>query len=1195
VYVPTNELLLTALDQHADVLEGDAKPPMVVTGEPGSGKSALFANWAMKRFEHKHKEEFLFEHYVSASDRSCQLGPTLFRLEKALKDHFQLREMEVPDTEERLRWSLNRFLSAAAKKYSPARIVIIIDGVNKMKSESGATGSMHWLPTELPCCVRFLVSTTEFDAPDKYSPFDAPQVPNKTFLELQRRQCPVIRMDPLSVNTRQRIISLYLEKHATLLRLNEAEQFKIVTIPQTSQPQFLRFFLEMLRMENSLDHTKNSTDHCIDLYCQCDNDYEILEKTFTMHTNLGDHEFLKQVLSYVYVSRDGLAKEEIWSLIRQIMGAMPDTKNVKNFDMILENMTMMVEGRMCFSHELYKTAIYNRCIFSDANLIRLHLDMAKYFTQLPASPRKLVCLPHHLQIAGIWSKVKNCLTDISNFQLWWTEQFKADFMKFWASLTARNDIPPEEVKPGTERPTFDIVDEYTKSLEEFRTKTKPTPSDEKVADIVLDIADFLIEFSTLGHEEAADVPASIHPNIPSIDLKAIGVPHVTVEDGRSILYYPTVLGQSSGIGTEGVPKDKKNESNEPVRGGGASKAVEDIPMRTMYYFSRWMWIQFPLVALGNCRERFKKGVQLMENKNNLRRVTSQDDAKVEPSTDLDPMEELLRTCGFRRPKTTGGADNSTRTINPNKLKLPEIKFVRKAARSFRRMTAADEAEAGDSAGKIEQRMISLQDSIQNYREEYDFLYQQKLKMKKRLYELTGALVDINKAADSMGQYDDEFLETGNKAEKALSLNGNANVEHSLLRQLDIMCTRHPPHMPALIFEVESKIEQDIYLLAEIRKRLFEQHFEQQAHKVGFKEMKDLAAKGVEMYNKLLDFRLQTKQKMQENAAADLAASEAARIAEAQKGTRKKSKKVIMNNSMDMSLADAGGLLLENGSSIMKENENPNEVGSGGAQTWETTWEMISSRTGITEPEIFFQRVENRKTLEGQVDLLKKQAENRLESLKAEVVQVESELEEVSYDVSFTGAKSGDTSQKKKDIASLQAHLKRGKERTENYETLRKDALKGLKHIAEILGVGDDDEDLDKINLSDLTRHIEVVVDVLIEETARIEAAQDKAGSNQAMGDTKFSTMSKEELMPVPTALIGAMEKVESFRPRIPSKLPSRYAEVGRSVKEKLEPEVESLDRNAVKNASLRIIRSEKIKEARVAKEAADKLAAAMKD
>jgi len=949
-----------------------------------------------------------------------------------------------------------------------------------------------------------------------------------------------------------------------------------------------------------LDHARMGTEYCVDMYSRCDSDYDILDKAFTMHMNLGDHDYLKQVLSYVYVSRDGLTEEEIWSLVRLIMSSMPEGKNRKNFQEILSDLTFLVDGRLCYSHEMYKSAIYKRFIFSSANQIKLHLDMARYFTQLPASPRKLVCLPFHLQIAGIWSKVKNCLTDISNFQLWWTDAFKTDFMNFWASLTMSQDLPAEQMKTGAERPTFDIVDEYVKSLEEYRVTTKPTPSDENVANIVLDIADFLIEFSTLGHEEAADVPASVHPTIPPVDLKSIGVPHVVVEDGRSILWFPTVLALNSGIGTEGT---KKADPDEPSgkSGGGGGKAVEDIPMRTTYYFSRWMWIQFPLVAMGNTRGRYLEGLENKEIEQNGRsgtRPKSQESGLLK-NADTDAMDELLKSIGFRRPKSAAAMTGSKKPkfVNPNKTKLPEIKFVRKAARSFRRMTAQDEAEAGDSAGKIEQRMIALQDSIQNYREEFDFLFQQKLKLQKRLYDLTGSLVDINKAADSMGQYDDDFLDTGNKADNAFKVNGQANQEQGLLSQLDIMCTRHPPHMPALIYEVEEKIAQDIYLLAEIRKRLFEQHFEHQAHKVGFKEMKDLAATGVEMHNRLLDFRYQMQQKMQENAAADVVAVETAKItngATTKKKEKKKQKgnKMVLGDSMGMSVAD-GGHLLENGD---KENTAHVTNGADGERSsnWAETWNMISYRTGIIEPEIFFQRLENRATLEGQMALLKKQAESRLEGNKVEITAVEAELEEVSYDVSFAGGKSGDTSQKKKDISMLQGTTKRGKERTENFEVLRKDALKGLVHIGEILGIQENEEDLDKIILSDLTRHIEVVVDVLLEETSRLEAAQDKSATGgAALIDTK--TLKLEEVQAVPTALLAAMAKVESFAPRIPGRIPSKWTDYNLTPKEKVEADMETIDREPMKNASLKMLRQEKLKEARRQKEKDDILAATLKD
>lgn len=131
-----------------------------------------------------------------------QLAHTLFRLETALKSFFQLREMKVPDTEEELRWSLNRFLAAAAKKHHPARIVIIIDGINLLKADGEPDGALHWLPTEMPPCVRFLVSTVEFErkAHPRRGVVDSTDLPqHRTFVELSRRQCALLRIDRKSV------------------------------------------------------------------------------------------------------------------------------------------------------------------------------------------------------------------------------------------------------------------------------------------------------------------------------------------------------------------------------------------------------------------------------------------------------------------------------------------------------------------------------------------------------------------------------------------------------------------------------------------------------------------------------------------------------------------------------------------------------------------------------------------------------------------------------------------------------------------------------------------------------------------------------------------------------------------------------------------------------------------------------------
>jgi len=201
--------------------------------------------------------------------------------------------MEVPDTEERLRWSLNRFLAAAAKKHSPAKIVIIIDGVNRLKGEASPTGKLHWLPSELPPCVRFIVSTTEFERPGKTTSSSKesktsldtqkPQNLHRTFVELTRRKCPLIRMEPLSVNTRHTIINEFISRHSGDLNLQESHYFKIVTAPTSAQPLFLRSLLQALRL--SIKMSGSTVDHLLDSYLRCTSARDLIEKNLSLSRN----------------------------------------------------------------------------------------------------------------------------------------------------------------------------------------------------------------------------------------------------------------------------------------------------------------------------------------------------------------------------------------------------------------------------------------------------------------------------------------------------------------------------------------------------------------------------------------------------------------------------------------------------------------------------------------------------------------------------------------------------------------------------------------------------------------------------------------------------------------------------------------------------------------------------------------------
>ena len=455
---------------------------------------------------------------------SMQLAHTLFRLETALKDFYQLREMKVPESEEELRWSLNRFLAAAAKKHSPARIIIIIDGINKLKAEGAPDGALHWLPTELPPCVRFLVSSVEFERAPSKDMGDLPQ--HRTFVELARRQCPLLRIEPLSVPTRHNVIQSFVSLTAdgsNMLQLNDSQQFKIVTAPATSQPMYLRSLLQALRATATL--TAIPMDQLLETFLSCNTAHELIEKQLNIcceeisgPQSAGGPkyaEILGKMFSMVHISRNGLKYDEIWDMVKMFSQHHPPDEGMKDkLFSILFSFTMVVKVRpfvlprlemlklparishtsvptpapRCVRpgqplvlardlprggvHEVHRDpgaahplALPHGQVLRPAAAVRPQAGSAAvppgdgrvvvegareaplagsfyllYPLRSPLSPFRA---PLRSPLAALRSsshrttafQVKNCLTDIEMFDLWWTPKFKSDFIKFWASLT----------------------------------------------------------------------------------------------------------------------------------------------------------------------------------------------------------------------------------------------------------------------------------------------------------------------------------------------------------------------------------------------------------------------------------------------------------------------------------------------------------------------------------------------------------------------------------------------------------------------------------------------------------------------------------------------------------------------------------------------------------------------------------------
>ena len=271
-----------------------------------------------------------------------------------------------------------------------------------------------------------------------------------------------------------------------------------------------------------------------------------------------------------------------------------------------------------------------------------HGHLINHFQSENNSMRRCEELPWHLQICRRWHNMKDALVDLSTFQMMYdSTDLRDEFMSYWVTLTEgpmytsddfhRTSIATrakqvDEVLRGdrsrdpelaevlikldtsaalglSEKQTrkmlmnnqvapFDVIEEFNKSVELWVARTKP--SVEVISEKILHIGRFFAEFSTKG----ASQPPFLRLGVSMKALELFDVNFEAVlkdlkptndeeESGAKTLALGDVVAEEE---EEGKKVDEKFPTAKHVQGG------------KIYFFLRWIWVQFPWLALNNTVE-----------------------------------------------------------------------------------------------------------------------------------------------------------------------------------------------------------------------------------------------------------------------------------------------------------------------------------------------------------------------------------------------------------------------------------------------------------------------------------------------------------------------------------------------------------------------------------------------------------------
>lgn len=208
---------------------------LVLTGAPGSGKSALLAKFcsdlAAKSSDIPHSA-FVIPHFVGVSTGSTDLRRTLRRLCHELADTADNTEPLPLDIKELITHFQKLLTEAAAKQ----RVVIVLDALNQFDATDGAHW-LNWLPHELPPGVRIVASVI--------APVEGEKEHQTLAILGNRKDARTETLKPLDESDTQVIIEGYLKRYSK--RLSQEQIAALKAKPASNLPLYVLTALEELR------------------------------------------------------------------------------------------------------------------------------------------------------------------------------------------------------------------------------------------------------------------------------------------------------------------------------------------------------------------------------------------------------------------------------------------------------------------------------------------------------------------------------------------------------------------------------------------------------------------------------------------------------------------------------------------------------------------------------------------------------------------------------------------------------------------------------------------------------------------------------------------------------------------------------------------------------------------------------------
>jgi len=412
VYIGRDEYY-QRLDKHVNSQE----PPLIISGESGSGKSALMANWA-DRYNRKNPDRYIIQHFVGSTVNSTSHISLIKRILDEIKLRFDYKE-ELPADGEAMIKALPKWLSVAAAK---GGMIIIIDGLNQIE-DNGNAHELYWLPESYPPEIKVIISI----------------LPGKMTDKLLMRGWPLYNVTGLQNEEKMQMITGYLSRYRKTL---DTSQLQLITdSEQTSNPLYLKALLDELRVFGVYEKLNERIEYYLKAKTPADLYEKILERIEEDYESRRPR-LVKDTLSLLWCSRKGLSDTEILDMAGEPGNPLPQILWSPLF-LALEESLVNRQGLLNFFHDYLREAVYERYIRSADNENSVRERIVEYFISSETDYRKSDELPWQLKKLGKWDDLAAVMQDADLLNLGWNRN-EYEVKEYWTLIDNKTGLTAGE-------------------------------------------------------------------------------------------------------------------------------------------------------------------------------------------------------------------------------------------------------------------------------------------------------------------------------------------------------------------------------------------------------------------------------------------------------------------------------------------------------------------------------------------------------------------------------------------------------------------------------------------------------------------------------------------------------------------------------------------------------------------------------